>query len=753
MLRSIHIKRFGVFSDRSFALAPVTVFGGANQSGKSTLFDAIRIHTFQPERRSKVNQLLYARYGDDTDVRLDWGGEPPEMSDPEFMNLFAVTAGHLQVDLNGEWLNGVKKSLFAGGIDPRNLIDAFEQLSSDKGSLRHMRDRTKLVKEQGETEARLDALGARRDEILGGLDRQETSRTELKSLAARLGLLKGQEAALAEEVAWQERIAERVRCEATLALLADIAALEEAQQERRAFAQDRTVELDALEQRARESEAARIRAEQAQQGAAQRLQQALGERARLDKELAARRTWREAVQALESRLTMHDAQELGRQMLWGVAGVLVGLVGVAAFVLSGRQGWGWWALLAGILLAPVVFLLPRWLGQRLLLAYLKDQWRNRLGGTHTYGRAQAVAEAGTLAGLGGALAQVSAELERLEEEHIARDEEARTAETADAAAQQALTQTRAAEQAAGAALRDWLAGMDVTSRDQYRDRLAEWRRRHGRLSDAYDRLERLLGERGAADASALRAEAQAALAKLQADNVPAQGLPEPEQHARRERLAALRRELEQLERQRHELELSSHGEAERLVGRLGSIPDEMAALYERGRQLAAEVAGLDTDRRAAERALELFRSVSADETTVLAELSAGVAGVFARISGVEEARQAAVALAGLRHEDIRALDRNGVSRPVEHLSSGAQHLLYLALRLEMARRERQGRFALLCLDEPFAFLDPERQLETLQYLREFLEETGWQLVLFTNEPAQAERVRAVFPDCQLHKLV
>ena len=59
---------------------------------------------------------------------------------------------------------------------------------------------------------------------------------------------------------------------------------------------------------------------------------------------------------------------------------------------------------------------------------------------------------------------------------------------------------------------------------------------------------------------------------------------------------------------------------------------------------------------------------------------------------------------------------------------------------------------MLCLDEPFAFLDPERQLETLQYLKGFLEETGWQLILFTNEPMQAERARSVFPDCQLHTL-
>jgi recombinational DNA repair ATPase RecF len=752
MLRAIHIRHFGMFTDRSFALAPVTVFAGSNQSGKSTLFDAIRIHSFKPERRGKANQQLYARYGEETDVRLDWGGEPPEMSDPEFMNLFAVSAGHVQVDLGGDWLNGVKRSLFAGGIDPRNLIDAFEQLSSDKGTFAHMRQRARVIKEQGELEQRLEALQARRDEILGGLDRQESARTELKALAARLGALKGEEAELAEEVAWQERIAERARCEATLALLGEVADLERAQQERRAFAQDRTVELDALEQRARESEAARIRAEQARQGAALHLAQALAERDRLDKELAARRTWREAVQALEARLAAQRDGQLTRGLLRGALAAFLVVLGAAGVVSFGRHPWAWAGLGAAVAGALALFTALPWLEGWRLLRELKDAWRSRLGGTHVYGRAQLVTEAATLAGLGDGLAQVSAELGSLESEHARRDEEAQAAEAQDVSAAQALAGAQGAEESAAAALRDWLAGMGVASRDQYIDQLGEWRRAQRRLVDAYERLQRVQAERGAADPATLRSEAQAALQRLEAEHVPAGGLPEPELKAKRERLGALRHELEQGGRQRHELELHSHGQAERLMGRLGSLPDEMAALYEELRRRAQQIAALDFDRSAAARALELFRGVAADETTVLAELSSSVAGVFARISGVEEARQAAVALAGLRHEDIRALDRSGVSRPVEHLSSGAQHLLYLALRLEMARRERQGRFALLCLDEPFAFLDPERQLETLQYLREFLEETAWQLVLFTNEPAQAERVRAVFADCQVHKL-
>ena len=62
MLRAIHLKHFGIFSERTFALGPVTVFSGANQSAKSTVFDAIRIHAFPPAKRGKENRDLYGRY-------------------------------------------------------------------------------------------------------------------------------------------------------------------------------------------------------------------------------------------------------------------------------------------------------------------------------------------------------------------------------------------------------------------------------------------------------------------------------------------------------------------------------------------------------------------------------------------------------------------------------------------------------------------------------------------------------------------
>jgi len=351
-----------------------------------------------------------------------------------------------------------------------------------------------------------------------------------------------------------------------------------------------------------------------------------------------------------------------------------------------------------------------------------------------------------------AVARVRAGLERLRAEREAKLVAVTEAEAALAAAEREDNVGRLAFEGARKEIKEWLESLQVKNRDEYRDQLTAYQRELKTLAEGYGRLEAEREKGGFADNHALKADIERRLKDFDAEGVPRQDVATGHLRDQREKLEAVREEVSRLEREHHALDREKHGASERLAGELGRLPEEIAAQGEALRALGARIEALDADRLAAGRALELFREVAEDDTAVLAELSAGVASVFGRLSGVAVAREAAVTLTGLDHGEIRALDRFGHLRSAGHLSSGARHLLYLALRLEMARRERNGRFALLCLDEPFAFLDPERQMETLQYLREFLAETAWQLILFTNDPAHAGRVRAVFPECRFYDL-
>ena len=755
MLRAIHLKRFGMFDGDTFALGPVTIFSGANQSGKSTVFDAIRIHAFGPDKRLKENRALFSRYGEDTQVSLDWNGDPPDMSDATFMNLFAISGGDAAMDLDGDWLAAVKKNLFAGGIDPRNLIDAFERLASGRGTYAHMKQRSRLVAQRDETEAQLAGHTGERERILAGLAGRDAREGGLKGLTARLGALKGEEAELAAEVAFQERIAERAAQEQTLALLARVEELERAQSGRPQLAVDRTAELDALEQAVTARESERLRGEQALEAARGLAAVHREDAARLERELALRRPWRGGLEALESRRAGFEAGRFTRMVMRGAMAVFSVMLGVGALVGSGLALWGYLVLGGALAAALALAWLPGWVDEWRLLREMKELWRSRLGNSIGPEEAQLVLEASTLAGIRAALERVRADLEHLERDAAQKAEVLKGAQEDLDKKEGDTTERRLGAEGAESERRHWLASVQAENRDAYRDQLGEYRRVQQELAEAYRLVETLQAAGEFPDAFHLRADAERRLKELDTGGVPREGAPDAERRAGRERLEKIRAEFTALENERHALDRESHGAAERLAGELGRLPEEIAGLGEDIRALEAEIATLDFDRRAAARALELFQEVAADESAVLAELAGGVAEVFARLSGVSgtgEVRRSAVTLSGLKHEGIQALDRGGPARPAGQLSSGARHRLYLALRLEMAHRERQGRFALLCLDEPFVYLDPERQMETLQYLREFIAETGWQLILFTNDPSHADRARAVFPDCRAHGL-
>ena len=79
------------------------------------------------------------------------------------------------------------------------------------------------------------------------------------------------------------------------------------------------------------------------------------------------------------------------------------------------------------------------------------------------------------------------------------------------------------------------------------------------------------------------------------------------------------------------------------------------------------------------------------------------------------------------------------------MSSGTRDSFVFAARIALAGHSReQNDPALLILDEPFLTLDEPRERQCLEFLREFQQERGWQLVLLTKEERLRDLAREVF---------
>ena len=99
-------------------------------------------------------------------------------------------------------------------------------------------------------------------------------------------------------------------------------------------------------------------------------------------------------------------------------------------------------------------------------------------------------------------------------------------------------------------------------------------------------------------------------------------------------------------------------------------------------------------------------------------------------------------------------DAGGTGRRIEHLSSGTRDSFVFSARIALAGNSREADDpAMLILDEPFLTLDEPRERQCLEFLREFQQERGWQLVILTKEARLRDLASEVFADAHvLHQL-
>lgn len=134
---NLKLESFGLFQNQSFPLQNVTVFYGPNETGKTTLFDAIVSSLIRIKGNSPYVRKLKDRYGDIR--KADLAQVPLDISPGKFLNSYAIREGKVTLDEeskeSAELLNSIQKSLFDSGYNIRNLIEICQNRYSTKKSL------------------------------------------------------------------------------------------------------------------------------------------------------------------------------------------------------------------------------------------------------------------------------------------------------------------------------------------------------------------------------------------------------------------------------------------------------------------------------------------------------------------------------------------------------------------------------------------------------------------------------------------
>ena len=753
MISRALLKDFGRFKDAVFDFSPVTVFVGGNESGKTTLFDALFDGICRPRGNTVHGKRLAARYGTRRESTLEFDGPEISIDPEEFLNLNAVGAGNAAVEFSGGgWVERVKASIFTGGIDIGRLAGEFEVLARDKGMLTHVLRYRKKKEEHGRLENRLEELKERKTAILEKESALRELRRELAALASR-GRGIGERISRTERrLEQQAKIRTREELIRTLALISETRALEAALARLEAVKEDRSGDLKRLSAGIVKLEARSAALAREALGAAERLEAAEKRVAGKTRDAAALGSAAGAADRLVSRIESETPRTVVRTVtVWNRALLALSFVpaaaGVALAVLLPPAVPAAVVVAGSAAVTCLMVFFARKTEERHeapdtsgFIGRLKDDWRTRSGGGEL--------KSSTVEGLHSELLAVRSEYDAAERELARLREERDTlkSEAGRAAADKALGESELS--AARSLLQKTLQPLGVGSVEEYTARRSEYEHLG---KDHRRKLSELEAERNrfhAADVNGLKAECEARAAGLSAE-ITDEKETEAGMNLLRGELAALREEKAAASsREASVRSLVDKGEGE-VKGSLGNLPEEIYDAEQALRRCGRELFEMEVDRKAAATVRDILEDMSRDTDDVFIELSGDIARYFeGMLPGGRH-----VSVGSFKAGDIEVSDAGGGRRPIEHLSTGTRDAFHLAARLALTlRSHKPGAPGLIVLDEPFHSLDRPRSLRALEVLRAFHDAHGWQIALFSKEEYLAGEMERLFAKLRVHRL-
>ncbi|GAB4372773.1 MAG: AAA family ATPase [Spirochaetales bacterium] len=765
MIRRIQLVSFGKFRNFRLECAPVTIIEGANESGKTTIFDALLDTLCNPKGTTEAGKLLKTRYGDDRVASLEFDGKQLELSPVDFLNLFAIRAGDLSVEVSkdSEWLSQVKAQLFSGGIDPLSVAERLIRQCESRARGTLNAEVEDLRAGVARLERELDELRRERETALGEERESIRSEGELEKIRSELEALRKEEERVAKALEQQKLHRTRQELLRIRETIESARMLRQELEETPSYGEEEWNTLRRMEQKLLDLDSRIQKVRILEEEAGKELQKLQAEAETQEAESRRLQQVRDFGVSLRTRLEDRSTF-MDRRVTYTVRPVLLALA--AGVLLLGLGGMWFFPRDLSILPLAVGILgsvLLGFLGVRRETREDDTRFRNavericaeweREGGDPTPEK--------TWEGFLAALVRTEERLRntrnRLESLHASIVEGRRRIETLEAE----LQGYKHERDETGYDLKTMCDRLKVQDSAHYASQMEKRQEKETRLRE----LNRLIGEAakryGQSTGEGLRAFIGAELDRIERHLTEAEQ-PETELLRLENLLRQKREERERLEGEEKRLLQVVHRKKGEVSGAYRDLPERIVRT---GQELARIRASLGEKERSllgARRAAEMFRSLAADNDTLLSALSEEITGMFSRIApirkvGKTEGSSRKVSLKTFSLKDTEVMDAEGFLRPLGvkekreakeggGLSTGTRDAFLLAARLTLARKAvREGKEGLLVMDEPFLTLDTERVDRALDVLQEFQRSTGWQIFLFTKEEDLARKVETRFP--------
>ena len=749
MIKKLILSNYGKFINREFDLAPVTVFQGDNEAGKTTIYDALFDRLCKPRRGSEAIRLN-ERYDSarKADIEHDEGAEAPAFDPGEFANVYSINSVGINLDISdkSDWMKKVKSRLFEGGINPAQIKEGLDYQAAENAGYTHNRLlKVKNEKREG-IAGRLTELRAQRTEILNDQRKLDDLKINCANLRKSVSEITGQLTPLKSELDLQAKIQNRRKCETALGIIDEQKNLTNELRGLATINKEGIPILDGMiaEETRLTREIAGL--EGGLKAAKDSRQKADFEKKQLQSRANSQEMTKQTAERIIARISDYRPADIivksWNRALLAVAVVIFLAGSVSGFALpdmTTRIA----AFVAGVIVSILLVVISRKSelrrgdpdADKLFFATLKDEWFNASGahsGSETITGLQAEM-------VGKRVSFDSLRNQLLNIEKAIGDFDREISETSDKiAGLNAMLAARIEDR------KKWFAGYGVGNRDEYVRKVNDRSIKAERLNGVDKQIDRLIKDMSCRNIDDLQQTCRRRLGDMDYEGVPKDGLSDLEINGLESRYKKLEEEYEANEARLQDVRNEITGLEGEIRGALGGLPAQIAGAEADLQKLDTEINEILTARRAAGIASRVFEDLMQDTDTSLKELAGELAGQFSELFDAERP----VTVPELKTDEIRVTDEGGESRSVDYLSRGTRDLFLFAAKLVLARKATKEK-ALLVLDDPFLTLDDGRRDKAVLMLKKYFDQTGWQLILFTKDAALAGSIINKFNGVEL----
>jgi DNA sulfur modification protein DndD len=752
MIKTLRLDSFGHFNNIKFDFAPITFFYGPNESGKTTVFDALFQSLTNPKKTLTCGKTIVNRYGADIKASLEYDGDAFDIEAEEFLNLYAIRSGiiaDLKIDKNSQSMNHIKASLFTGGIDPQSVaknlsvIATTTKKNTPGGELKELTPQLEaLEKELGEAEAQRQKCLKEENHITNAGSRI----TQIEEEILRLTKIKEE---LEKSLNQQDMLRQKKNIENTLICFSEKRRNDEELEKYSRYIPAALDELKKQEEKIQQLTAEAGTAAAMEDENLRSLKDSAEKRSRSEAEKSAADSRRVQAESLRRTLVPKDkfitrkTRRSWRMPFLFIAGILL-IAAVSVFLLASENIiipislMGFSVVFAA--LAPTRITWEDTSALDAAIQSVREQWKKETGediGSLLYEDILSALDRAAERARSSAqdAAREAAQINDLENKKIVLAQNKKQADDALAAAKQQM--------------RGLLDNAGVNDTNGYAAMLEKKKNIRMRCIELEEKIKRALTDNKTAAVGEMEA-----ILKLKSDEITEKlietELPDNEVIIKKNLLRDTNIKLEALQREEKD-NIASHSSIQTAVKvKFQGLPEKIAALEKDIHEKKNRQTELKKELRAVEIAKELFVSMSDDSSLMLEQLSGEIGKTFSLFTSAGRA----VSMENLSTDNANISDAGGTDRNHDLLSAGTRDAFILAARLVLARKSvDEGKSAIIVLDEPFLTFDRQRTANALAVLEEFHKTTLWQIVIFTKDEELLNQADVIFGGkLRVHKL-